>query len=119
YAFGVDQEGNTATIGAKTVVISNNTATKPFGSIDTPAIGGEASGPNFGWGLTPKVNGLATCKIQPSGVQVSIDSGPLQPVHYGDLRTDIAGAFPGFSNSIDAGGNYLFDWSTLTSGVHT
>ena len=119
YAFGVDVEGNTSTIGTKSVVISNNTATKPFGSIDTPAIGGVASGPNFGWGLTPKVNGAATCKIQASGVQVSIDSGPLQPVVYGDARSDIAGAFSGFSNSAAAGGHYIFDWTTLANGPHT
>jgi carboxypeptidase family protein/beta-propeller repeat-containing protein len=119
YAFGVDKEGNTSTIGSKSVVISNNTATKPFGSIDTPTIGGVASGPNFGWALTPKVAGSATCKIQPSGVQVSIDSGPLQPVFYGDARADIAGAFTGFSNSPAAGGHYIFDWSTLANGPHT
>jgi hypothetical protein len=119
YAFGVDQEGNTATIGTKSVVISNNTATKPFGSIDTPTIGGDASGPNFGWGLTPKVNGAATCKIQPSGVQYSIDSGPLQPVLYGDARADIAGAFTGFSNTAAAGGHAIIDWSALTNGSHT
>jgi CSLREA domain-containing protein len=119
YAFGVDQESNTATIGTKTIVVSNNTATKPFGSIDTPAIGGDASGPNFGWGLTPKVNGAATCKIQTSGVQYSIDSGPMQPVVYGDVRTDIAGAFPGFSNTAAAGGHAIIDWTALTNGPHT
>jgi hypothetical protein len=119
HAFGVDQEGATATIGTKTVVISNNTATKPFGSIDTPGIGGDASGPNFGWGLTPKVNGIATCKIQPSGVQYSIDSGPLQPVVYGDARADIAGAFAGFSNTAAAGGHAIIDWTALTNGPHT
>ena len=64
---------------------------------------------NFGWGLTPKVNGAATCKILSNGVQVSIDSGPLQPVDYGDNRTDIAGAFPGFSNSNAAGGHYILN----------
>jgi FG-GAP-like repeat/Viral BACON domain len=119
YAYAFDQEDHVATIGSKPIVVSNATATRPFGSIDTPGIGGDASGPNFGWGLTPKVGGVATCKIQPSGVQVSIDSGPLQPVVYGDHRTDIAGAFTGFSNSDSAGGHYLFDWSTLASGVHT
>jgi hypothetical protein len=119
YAFAFDQENNLGTIGTKTVIVSNNAATKPFGSIDTPGIGGDASGPNFGWGLTPKVNGVATCKIQPSGVQVSIDSGPLQPVVYGDARTDIAGAFPGFSNTAAAGGHFIIDWSTLTNGPHT
>jgi alpha-tubulin suppressor-like RCC1 family protein len=120
YAFAFDQENNLGTIGTKTIIVSNSTATKPFGSIDTPAIGGDASGPNFGWGLTPKVNGVATCKIQPSGVQVSIDSGPLQPVVYGaDVRTDIAGAFTGFSNSAAAGGHFIVDWTTLPTGPHT
>jgi hypothetical protein len=119
YAFAFDQEDNFATIGSKTIVVNNNAATKPFGSIDTPAMGGEASGPNFGWGLTPKVNGVATCKIQPSGVQYSIDSGPLQPVVYGDVRTDIAGAFIGFSNTAAAGGHALIDWTRLSSGTHT
>ena len=119
YAFGVDQENNTATIGTKTVIISNNTATKPFGSIDTPAIGGDASGPTFGWGLTPKVNGVATCKIPPSGVQYSIDSGPLQPVVYGDARADIASLFPGFSNSAAAGGHAEINWASLTNSTHT
>jgi len=119
YAFAFDQENNLSTIGSKTIVVSNDTATKPFGSIDTPAIGGDGSGPNFGWGLTPKVNGVATCKIQPSGVQYSIDSGPLQPVVYGDARADIAGAFPGFSNTAAAGGHAIIDWTALTNGPHT
>jgi hypothetical protein len=118
-AFAVDQEGNTSTIGTKSVIISNNAAAKPFGAIDTPEIAGDASGPNFGWALTPPVNGVAACKIQPSGVQYSIDSGPLQPVVYGNPRSDIAGAFPGFSNSSAAGGHAIIDWSTLTIGRHT
>ena len=119
HAFAVDQENNLATIGTKTIIVSNETATKPFGSIDTPGIGGDASGPNFGWALTPKVNGVATCKIPSTGVQVSIDSGPLQPVVYGGARADIAGAFPGFSNTDAAGGHFIFDWSTLRNGSHT
>jgi hypothetical protein len=119
YAFAFDEENNVATIGSKSIIVNNNAATKPFGSIDTPAFGGEASGPNFGWALTPKVNNVAVCKIQATGVQVSIDSGPLQPVVYGTARSDIAAAFPGFSNSAAAGGHYIFDWSTLTNGTHT
>jgi Cu/Zn superoxide dismutase len=119
HAFAVDQENTVALIGSKTIIVNNNAATKPFGSIDTPAIGGDASGFNFGWGLTPKVGGVATCKIQPSGVQVSIDSGALQPVVYGDARPDVAALFPGFSNTDAAGGHFLFDWSTLTNGAHT
>ena len=34
-------------------------------------------------------------------------------------RTDIAGAFPGFSNTAAAGGHFIIDWSTLTTGAHT
>jgi hypothetical protein len=121
YAFGFDQEDNVSTLGSKTVVVNNRAATKPFGSIDTPEIGGTVSGSpvNFGWALTPRVNGAATCKIQPSGIQVSIDSGPLQPVVYGDARTDIAGAFTGFSNTALAGGHFVLDATSLTAGVHT
>jgi hypothetical protein len=119
YAYAFDEESNVATLGTKTIVVSNNTAAKPFGSIDTPAIGGDASGPNFGWALTPKVNGAATCRIPSSGVHVSIDSGPLQPVAYGDVRSDVAAAFTGFSNSAAAGGHSIIDWTALANGVHT
>jgi hypothetical protein len=69
--------------------------------------------------LTPKVNGVATCRIPASGVQYSIDSGPLQPVIYGDARADIAQAFPGFANSPAAGGHAIIDWSALAPGAHT
>jgi hypothetical protein len=119
YAFAFDQENNVATIGTKSVVVNNAAASKPFGSIDTPGPGAEASGPNFGWALTPKVNGAATCRVGANGVQVSIDSGPLQPVVYGDFRPDIANAFAGFSNSSGAGGSFIVDWSTLSNGLHT
>jgi hypothetical protein len=120
HAFAFDQENNVATVGSKTITVANSAAVKPFGSIDTPAIGGDpGTTPNFGWALTPRVNGAATCKIGSNGVQVSIDSGPLQPVVYGDARPDIAGAFPGFSNSAAAGGHFIFDWSTLRNGPHT
>jgi hypothetical protein len=65
------------------------------------------------------VNGAATCRIPASGVQVSIDSGPLQPVVYGTARSDIASRFQGFSNAEAGGGHFIFDWSTLTNGPHT
>lgn len=93
YAYAVDEESNMVLIGSRTIAGNNTAANKPFGAIDTPGIGGEASGPNFGWALTPQVNGAATCRIPPSGVQVSIDSGPLQPVVYGTARSDVAGTF--------------------------
>ncbi len=119
--FAFDKEGKIGTLGQRAIGVSNQAANRPFGSVDTPTIGGAASGTfvNFGWGLTPKVNGVASCKIQPTGVQVSIDSGPLQPVNFGANRTDIAAAFPGFSNTDTAGGSFLFDTTALANGVHT
>lgn len=48
-----------------------------------------------------------SCTIPSTGVQVSIDSGPLLAVTYGGVRTDIASAFPGFSNGAGAGGGFL------------
>jgi hypothetical protein len=62
---------------------------------------------------------VATCKIPATGVQVSIDSGPLQPVTFGAARSDIAGAFPGLSNTAGAGGSFVFDTTALTNGTHT
>jgi hypothetical protein len=119
--FAFDKEAKIATLGQKIIGVNNQAANKPFGSIDTPAIGGTASGTtvNFGWGITPKVNGVATCRIQPTGAQVSIDSGPLQPVNFGANRTDIAAAFPGFSNTDSAGGSFVFDTTALANGVHS
>jgi hypothetical protein len=121
YAFAFDKEGNVSTIGTKAINVNNNAANRPFGSVDTPGIGATASGTvvNFGWGLTPKVSGAATCRILSNGVQVSIDSGPLQPVVYGGNRTDIAGAFTGFSNSNGAGGYYILDTTPYANGSHT
>jgi cytochrome c peroxidase len=121
HAFAFDQEDNVSALGTKSVVVNNRAAAKPFGSIDTPETGGSAGGTviNFGWAITPRVNGAATCKIQPGGIQVSIDSGPLQSVVYGDPRTDIAAAFPGFSNTAAAGGHFVFDAGALPAGVHT
>jgi hypothetical protein len=49
---------------------------------------------------------------------MSLDSRPLVTVNYGDLRPDIAGAFPEFSNASGAGGSSLIDTTTLADGVH-
>jgi len=49
---------------------------------------------------------------------MSIDSGPFQPVMYGDTRTDVATAFPGLADSTNASGAVLMDTTTLTNGLH-
>ncbi len=118
YAFAYDREGRSATLGSKTITVSNSTATKPFGSIDTPAYGQTMTTSfwNFGWALTPTAT--PTCTITNGNVYMSIDSGPLTPVSYGDTRPDIAAAFPGFSNGAGAGGAYHINLATLATGTH-
>jgi hypothetical protein len=117
YAFAFDKEGHAATLGVKTIAVDNAHANKPFGSIDTPAYGQTVSGSfwNYGWALTPGPD----CAIANGNVWMAIDSGPLIPVSYGDLRADIAASFPGFSNGSGAGGAFNIDTTILTNGPHT
>jgi hypothetical protein len=121
HAYAFDTESRVSLIGSRTVTGANATATRPFGSIDTPAMGAVVSGTvvNFGWALTPKVTSGPACTIPASGVQVSIDSGPLQPVVYGSVRPDVAAGFTDFTNSAAAGGHYILDTTTLANGLHT
>lgn len=116
YAFAFDVDGHAATLGSKHITVDNAHANKPFGTIDTPAYGGAASGIswNYGWALTPG----QTCTVGGGTVQASIDSGPLVPVTYGDRRSDIASSFAGFTDASAAGGHYLLDTTNLADGVH-
>jgi hypothetical protein len=118
HAFAYDLDGHNTMLGMKTVTVSNATSTKPFGAMTTPGAGQIVRGGlwNYGWALTPK--STPACTIGPSGVQVSIDSGPLMPVTYGAARTDIAAAFPGYTNTAGAGGAYYVDTTTMSDGLH-
>jgi hypothetical protein len=123
YAFAFDKEGKTTTLGSKAITSTNNVATKPFGSVDTPTYGETVTTNfwNFGWALTPNPNSadMRSCTITNGNVSVAIDSGPLIPVTYGGARTDIAGAFPGFSNGSNAGGAYFLDLAPIANGTHS
>jgi len=118
YAFAFDQDGHSTTLGPKTITVDNLHATKPFGGLDTPSYGQTVAGSfwNYGWALTP--NASPSCTIAGGAVQMSVDSGPLMPVNYGALRTDVAASFAGFTDSTNAGGAYYIDTKTLTNGMH-
>src|SRR4029079_4641703 len=62
YAYVTDAENKTISLGSKTIVANNASATKPFGTIDTPTQGEVVSGTinNFGWVLTPQPGSIAT-----------------------------------------------------------
>ena len=137
YAYAYDVDGHNTLLGTKTIAVDNAHATKPFGAIDTPSYGGTASGAgwNFGWALTPNATAgdaavagvaravstagaAAPCTITNGSVTMHIDSGAAHVVNYGDLRTDIAASFAGFSNGNNSGGASYLDTTTLSNGVH-
>jgi hypothetical protein len=120
HAIAYDKEGHRVSLGTKTIYCDNARATLPFGTIDTPSQGGEASGSryvNFGWALTPLPKYIPT---DGSTILVWIDGRP-QPGHpvYNNYRADIATLFPGYANTNGAVGYYFIDTTQLTNGVHT
>ncbi|MCP4150641.1 MAG: hypothetical protein GY757_23040 [bacterium] len=119
YAIATDKEGNATTLGSKTITVDNANAVKPFGAIDTPAAGGDASGTSFrnaGWVLTPPPS---TVPEDGSTIFVYLDGVPLGNPVYGEYRDDIAGLFPGYNNSDGALAYFDFDTTGYANGVHT
>lgn len=119
-AVATDNSGNEFVLGSKTIVCDNANATKPFGALDTPAQGGEASGSeyrNWAWALTPQPNTIAA---DASTITVLIDGHPLpgNPT-YNLPRKDIAGLFPDYNNSSGPAGLYTIDTTLFENGVHT
>jgi hypothetical protein len=92
---------------------------KPFGAIDTPTQGGNASGSSFinwGWVLTPQPNKIPT---DGSTINVYVDGVNLGHPTYNIYRSDIASLFPGYANSNGAAGYFYLDTTAYENGVHT
>ncbi len=129
YAYAIDREGNRVLLGTKTIVCDNAQATKPFGTIDTPAQGGQASGNafmNWGWVLTPLTKTVPktgeTILAYVDGVYVGSLAAP--PNFYNAYRADVSGAFPGLNNTGAPGaggpvGLFYLDTTKYANGVHT
>jgi len=118
-AIATDLSGKQTTLGSKTLTVDNANAVKPFGAIDNPAPGGEASGSKFrnsGWALTPLPNMIP---IDGSTMSVYIDGVNKGRPTYNIYRADIAGLFPGYLNSNGAHAYFIFDMTTLENGIHT
>jgi hypothetical protein len=119
HAIATDFFNKQVTLGTKTITCDNAHAVKPFGAIDTPTQGGEASGNkfiNWGWVLTPQPNSIptngTTLKVWVDGVNIG------QPT-YNNYRSDIATLFPGYVNSNGAAGYFMLDTTPYAAGVHT
>jgi hypothetical protein len=118
YAIAYDKEGNSVTLGQKTISCNNADSKLPFGAIDTPAQGGTASGlyTNFGWALTPQPNMIPT---DGSTINVWVDGVAIGRPVYNNYRSDIANKFPGYANTDGAVGYYYLDTTAYANGVHT
>ncbi|NUR55135.1 MAG: hypothetical protein HOQ29_11860 [Acidobacteria bacterium] len=117
--YAEDIDNHSVLIGTRTFVCDNAHATKPFGSIDTPTQGGNASGTafvNFGWALTPMPNMIPA---NGSTINVFIDGVPMGHPTYNNARSDIQTLFPGRANTNGAVGVFQFDTTKLANGVHT
>jgi hypothetical protein len=119
YAVATDSSGNEVTLGSKTIHCDNDHAVKPFGALDTPGQGGDASGSSFinwGWVLTPQPNDIPT---DGSTIYVWVDGVKVGQPIYNIYRSDIAGLFPGYVNSNGAAGYFYLDTTGYENGVHT
>ncbi len=119
YAVATDNAGKTTTFGPRTVTIDNASAVTPFGAIDFPAPGGEATGAdyvNWGWALTPQPNIIP---IDGSTVKVYVNGVLLGPVdEYNIANPGIAGLFPGLMNTGGPMAYFYLDTTQYANGVH-
>jgi hypothetical protein len=114
-----DSSGHEVTLGTKTVTCDNAHAMKPFGAIDRPTQGGEASGSQFrcqGWVLTPMPNHIP---IDGKTIDVYIDGVFRGHPVYNIYRGDVALLFPGYANSNGALAYFDIDTTDYAEGVHT
>jgi len=119
HAVAHNKTGASVDLGGHTITVDNAHGSKPFGTIDTPAQGGTASGNaylNFGWVLTQNPS---IVPIDGSTIAVVVDGQIVGHPAYNNFRSDIASLFPGYMNSGGAVGIYYLDTSKLSNGVHT
>ena len=119
HAIAVNKSGGTFDLGTRTVTVDNAQASKPFGTIDSPAQGATIGGNayvNFGWALTQSGYNIP---LDGSTITVMVDNVAVGHPTYNQYRSDIATFFPGLANSNGAVGFFYLDTTKLTNGVHT
>ena len=120
--YAEDADGHSTLLGRRTMTVANNTATQPFGAIDTPAPGETVSGSvynNFGWVLA-----RGSRRADPVGggtVTVMIDGVPVGSPGSWGARADLSALFPvgQYSGINFAQGVFGFNTTSLANGMHT
>jgi hypothetical protein len=119
YAVATDINGKTAMFGPSNITIDNAGAVKPFGAMDAPLQGGDASGDNYvnwGWALTAQPN---TIPKDGSTIQVWVDGALKGTVDGYDVpNANVAALFPDYKNSAGPTGYFHLDTTEYTNGVH-
>jgi hypothetical protein len=118
HAYATDSEGRATYLGAKSFSANNTASSKPFGTLDTPAQGGTASGSAYmvwGWAISPRGN----IPNNGSTISVFVDGTSRGKPTFNLNRSDIAGMFPGYADSNGAVGYLPLNTTTLTNGTHT
>ena len=118
-ALATDVNGNVTDLGAKTIMVDNYHAVKPFGYIDTPAPCGITSGNkfiNWGWALTQQPKYIP---FDGSTIGIWVDGVKIGHPIYNLYREDIAVKFPGYANSNGAVGYFYLDTTAFRNGIHT
>jgi len=121
HAYADDADGHSTLIGSKTITCANDTATTPFGAIDTPQQGETISGaafPNFGWVLA---RGIVRADPPYGAVTVLIDGVPAGTPGGWAARSDLTSLFPSstYSGVANALGIVGIDTTSLSNGLHT
>jgi hypothetical protein len=119
HALATNANGTMTDLGTRTITVDNAHASKPFGTIDTPAQGGTATGSgfvNYGWALTQNPFIIPT---DGSTITVFLDGTPTGHPTYNQSRSDIATLFPGYLNSNGAVGFFFIDTTKLQNKIHT
>lgn len=106
-------------MGTKTISCDNANATKPFGTIDTPAQGGVVSGSAYrvwDWVLAhqPKM-----IPLDGSTLTLWLDGIAIGNVTYGFARADIQSLFPDYKNTDTAVWYFDLDTTLYPNGVHS
>ena len=129
----ITRDGTRVALGQKTITLTNDSATQPFGTLDTPEQGATIPGsaapfndpanyPVFGWAMTQVGKCIDTTSTSSYRVYVDGVARTLTPgVNWfpGLNRSDLAAAYPGRCNSTNALAAYYLDVRTLANGLHT
>jgi hypothetical protein len=122
HAYADDADGHSTLLGTRTVTCANDSATHPFGAIDTPTPGETVSGNSyvaFGWVLS---RGARRADVPGGGsVNVVIDGAVVGSPSGWANRADLAALFPaaqypGIGSALAA---FAFDTTTMSNGMHT